>query len=134
MFVTYKGPITAMKRDFDLIRKLLIYFEKKEGPELVRVPTIEGYNELVIKYHLVLLYDAGFLRCETEKSTTSDRVIQVLPFDLTWDGHEFLDKIKNETIWNKVKDTIVQKGLSTSLLVINKLAAKFTVDLINHIK
>jgi len=93
----------------------------------------EGYDDLNIKYHLVLLYDAGFLRCEPEKSTTSDRVIQVIPFDLTWDGHEFLDKIKNETIWKKVKDTIVQKGLSTSLSVINQLATKFTIDFINQI-
>lgn len=30
---------------------------------------------------------------------------------LTWEGHEFLDKIREDTIWNKTKDTIVDKGL-----------------------
>jgi len=132
--VTYEGKEATMKRDFDLIRKLLIYFEEKEGPEPVRVPLIDGYDELIIKYHLVLLYDAGFLRCEPERSTTSDRVIQVLPFDLTWEGHEFINKIKNEKIWNKVKDAIVQKGLSLSLSLIHQLATKYAVESIDSIK
>ena len=53
-----------MKRDPELIRKLLLFFDEKPGPEHVKVPPIEGYDELAIKYHLVLLqlaHDANFL-------------------------------------------------------------------------
>jgi len=117
-----------MKRDFDLIRKLLIFFEEKPGPEHVEIPPIKGYDDLTIKYHLVLLYDAGFLRCEPVKSSTSDRVIYVLPFDLTWQGQEFLQKIRNETTWQKIKDVILSKGGVLAFSVINELATRFAVD------
>lgn len=30
---------------------------------------------------------------------------------LTWEGHDFLDSIKNDTIWNKTKESIKSKGL-----------------------
>ncbi len=99
-----------MKRDFDLVRKLLVYFEEKPGPEHVEIPPIEGYDELTTKYHLVLLHDAGLLRCDPVTSSSSDRVIYVLPFELTWNGHEFLAKIRDDGLWRKTKDTILSKG------------------------
>ena len=117
-----------MKRDFDLIRKILIFFAEKPGPEHVQIPPIEGFDDLTIKYHLVLLYDAGFLRCEPVKSSSSDRVIYVVPFDLTWQGHEFLEKIRNETTWKKIKETIMSKGGTLAFNVISELATRFTMD------
>lgn len=117
-----------MKRDFDLIRKLLMFFEAKPGPEHVMVPPIDGFDDLTIKYHLVLLYDAGFLRCEPVTSSTSDRVIYVLPFDLTWQGHEFLEKIRNETTWNKIKETILSKGGTFAFNIINELATRLALE------
>ena len=112
-----------MKRDFDLVRKLLIYFEEKPGPEHVEVPPIDGYDELTIKYHLVLLHDADLLRCEPVKSSSGDRVIYVLPFDLTWDGHEFLSKIRDDGLWRKTKDTILSKGCQLTFSTITTVAA-----------
>ena len=113
-----------MKRDFDLVRLLLVFFEEKATPELVQVPPIDGYDELMIKYHLVLLYDAGLLRCEPVKSSTSDRVIYVLPFELTWNGHEFLEKIRSETTWKKIRGAIQTKGGALAFSVIDALATK----------
>lgn len=117
-----------MKRDMELIRKLLLFFDEKETPEQVQVPPIDGYNDLTIKYHLVLMYDAGLLRCEPVTSTTSDRVIYVLPFELTWDGHEFLDTIRNDSVWQRVRETISAKGGSLAFSIISKLASKFALE------
>ena len=30
---------------------------------------------------------------------------------MTWEGNDFLDKIRDNSQWKKVKDTITQKGL-----------------------
>lgn len=111
-----------MKREFDLVRKLLIYFEEKPGPEHVEVPPVEDYDELTIKNHLVLLHEAGLLRCEPVTSSSSDRVIYVLPFDLTWDGHEFLAKVRDDGLWRKTKDTIVEKGGQLTFSTITAVA------------
>jgi len=120
-----------MKRDFDLVRKLLVYFEEKPGPEHVKIPPIEGYDELTIKYHLVLLHDAGLLRCDPVTSSSSDRVIYVLPFDLTWDGHEFLAKIRDDGLWRKTKDTILSKGGQLTFNTITAVATTLMKKMID---
>ena len=111
-----------MKRDFELVRKLLFFFEEKAGPKSIPIPPIEGYSEHEIMHHCVLLYDAGLLRCESVKSSSSGRVIEVIPFDLTWDGHEFLDKIRSDTVWSRVKSQVEGKGVTLSFNLINELA------------
>jgi hypothetical protein len=90
-----------MKRDFELIRKLLIHFEEKPNDKVEKCPPIEGYSEREIKYNLLLMDDAGLIRCERVMSSTSDRVIKVFPFSLTWQGHEFLEASRNNKIWKK---------------------------------
>ena len=119
-----------MKRDFELIRKLLLFFEEKESPEHIEVPPIDGYDKSTIKYHLVLLHDAGLLRCEPVQSSTSERIIYVIPFDLTWEGHEFLDKVKNETVWRKIRKVIAARGGSLAFNVVNELATRFAIELV----
>ena len=115
--------VTVMKRDLELVRKLLIFFDEKPGPEHVEVPPIQGYADSVIKYHLVLLHDAGYLRCEPVKSSTSDRTIYVLPFELTWAGHEFLEKVRDQHVWDEVIRDIKSRGfLSASVDFVKMLA------------
>jgi len=120
-----------MKRDFELVRKLLFFFEAKEDPSVIEVPPIEGYPENIIKYHCTLLYDAGFLRCEPVRSSTSERVIKVLPFELTWDGHEFLDNIRSEGAWQEIKKFSKEKGLALSFNIVNELAKKLIINVIS---
>src|SRR5215831_542469 len=83
------GNLDVMTRDFELIRKLLVFFDEKPDSHPVELPSIGGdYSEVQIKYHLVLMYESGFVNCEPIKSSTSDRTIRVIPFNLTWEGHE----------------------------------------------
>ena len=111
-----------MTRDIELIRKLLFFFDEKPGPEHVDVPPIPGYDDSTIKYHCNLLYDAGYLRCEPV-TTNTGRVIYVLPFELTWQGHEFLDSIRTQHIWDEVMRSAKDRGLvSTSVEYIKKMA------------
>ena len=41
---------------------------------------------------------------------------------LTWEGHEFLDKIRSDTIWNKTKDVIAKHGLPMVIDVVKDIA------------
>ena len=49
-----------MKRDMDLIRKLLFFFDEREEVDAVECPPIERHSELEIKHHMVLITQAGF--------------------------------------------------------------------------
>ena len=117
-----------MKRDLDLVRKLLLYFEEKAGPEHIQKPPIDGYDDSTVQYHLRLMHDAGLLNCETERSSsTPERVIRVIPFDLTWEGQEFLAKVRSEGVWQRIKSTITAKGSAFAFGVVNDLATKWAL-------
>ena len=99
-----------MKRDMDLVRKILLFIESKEDDHPIIEPPFEGYEKIIFLEHYHLLYEAGLIRAETVCSgSTPDRVIKVIPFGLTWTGHDFADTIKNEGIWNKAKDSVSSK-------------------------
>ncbi|MUL11871.1 DUF2513 domain-containing protein [Aliivibrio fischeri] len=96
-----------MKRDMDLIRKIVLHIESKEDDQpIIEIP-FSGYSELDFAEHYHLLYEAGLVRCEAICSgSTPSRVVRVIPFSLTWAGHDFADAIKSDTIWNKAKNKI----------------------------
>jgi hypothetical protein len=93
---------------FDLIRKLLLYFEAKADDRVETCPAIGDHSPLEIKYHLLLMDVAGFL----------GRTIYVLPMSLTWQGHEFLEAARNDKFWRRAKALVIEKSgaLSFELL------------------
>ena len=44
---------------------------------------------------------------------------------LTWEGNDFLDKIRDNSQWKKVKDVIVQKGLPLVIETIKTISSAF---------
>lgn len=49
---------------------------------------------------------------------------------LTWTGHEFLDAIRSDTVWNKTKQTFSSKGLDMTFDLIKTVAAGVTTSLL----
>lgn len=97
-----------MKRDMDLIRKILIEVEACEdpfGPEDKLM--INGYEKKIVSYHVKLLCQAGLLEGHELKEVGS---FKWLAGALTWEGHEFLDAARDETRWNKAKSLVVEKA------------------------
>lgn len=89
----------------DLVRGILLFLENRDSPASIRADEfpLEGRSVSEIQYHLNLIYQAGLINGEPTKSSTSDRIISVLPFDLTWEGHEFLDTVRDPKIWREAK-------------------------------
>jgi DNA-binding transcriptional ArsR family regulator len=92
-----------VKRDMELVRKLLLFLEEKPDHVVLEKLKLEDYDDSTIGHHLVLLYEAGYIEGEPQVSKSSKRVILLWPNRLTWDGYEFLAAARNETVWKKVK-------------------------------
>ncbi len=118
-----------MKRDLDLIRKLLLALEEKPGPEAVDTLKIQGYDDLTIKHHLLLLAQAKLIDYEPEQTKTG-RVIRVLGFNPSWQGYEFLDAVRDDTIWSKIKSEISDKAVSVPFEVLKSLALRIATGVI----
>ncbi len=93
-----------MHRDPDLIRELLLAFEKKDDLKIVEATSLVGDNHDVktVEYHLMLMAQAGLIDYEAFKSKSNpERLIRVMPFNLTWKGHEYLDAVRDQGVWQK---------------------------------
>jgi Hypothetical protein (DUF2513) len=102
-----------MKRDMELIRELFMAIEadvKNTTLPASQLNLKSDWAEDDVYYHLVLMTDAGFVESEPVKSL--QRIHNVLIKRMTWEGHEFLDKARSESIWSTAKETITKKGLS----------------------
>lgn len=116
-----KGAV--MKRDFELVRKLLL------GVEEGNIDLSE-FNQDQIRYHKALLIEAGL--AEGPKPHYSSRGSSEIPDKviirkLTWKGHNFIDAIREERRWQKVKNWVMENGKVLTIGTIQQaIAALFT--------
>jgi hypothetical protein len=69
------------------------------------------------------MYEAGLLDAEAIVSkTTPTRLVDVWPFGLTWEGHEFLDAMRNDTVANKVRSRLGGALANVPVTLIAELA------------
>lgn len=124
-----------MRRDLDLIRKILLAIETNTGRKIrdnyvSAFPGIEPLSSAVgepdigvIALHMALIVDCGY--------------VEVIPFArscflysdykiirLTSDGCDYLDSVRDDDIWNATKEKIKSVGGSATLEVIKSLAEK----------
>jgi hypothetical protein len=110
-----------MKRDMTLVREILLAIEGHpagQGPVDVHVP---GCSSEVISYHVKIMAEAGLI--EALNATTMQN-FSWKPTMLTWQGHEFLDAVRNDTVWRKTTALIKEKGGSVPFEVVKALAVK----------
>ena len=80
-----------MRRDPELVRKVLLFVEEK-GSRLFRGSiAIEGYERDAIVHHIYLLADGGFI--ELGRETLADKG----PLVLTWKGCDYLDELRSQS-------------------------------------
>ena len=113
-----------MERDWDLIRHLLLEIEKKQDTRPVDL-TIESHPASTVTYHLELLAAAGLIE---GIRTAGDAYY---PRGLTWQGHDFLDAIRDETVWNKTKRIMKEKVGSLSFDVLKTLASSVAKEVLD---
>lgn len=107
-----------MKRDMDLIRIILLELEKREdaiGEQPLRGFAIAGRTRQEVGYHLSLAKDAGLVLCDTAHRGFERGAFPAVPSfpypvvrRLTWQGHEFIDAFRDDTIWQRVKVGVVK--------------------------
>ena len=96
-----------MKRDMDLVRKILLELEdapyESGGLDL----ELEGYSPDQISYHVMLLNEAELIEANDLSTFGGPKWI---PKRLTWAGHEFIEASRDESRWEKAKNIMKEKG------------------------
>ena len=115
-----------MKRDMELIRKILLQIEDTVDNGVTYCLHINGYSMEQLAYHCSILYEGGYIHYYDNESFSDSFGVG----RLTWDGHDFLDKIREDTIWNKTKDTITEKGLPFVFDIVKSVSSEIIHGLI----
>lgn len=113
-----------MKRDMELVRKILLKIEEEYRSSSIINLRIDGYDMETVAYHCRILNDAGLVS-DYEGKYASNELYMFWVGPLTWDGNDFLDKIRDNSVWHKTKEVITQKGLPLVLDTIKTVANAF---------
>ena len=117
-----------MLRNWDIIRKILLKIEQLPTEDSTFTSNeLEGVDSESVAYHMRLLLESGLIigGCREALGPPLCHASR-----LTWEGHEFLDKIKNEALWLKIKTTARTKSVELSFSVIKDLAITLITSLI----
>jgi len=110
-----------MTRDWELVREILVKLEEKNDTKGgLRPEEFQSHSREVVSYHIKLLIQAGLV--EGKCSEALGAPLYCFADSLTWEGHTFLDNIRNDNVWNKVKTVLKNKGIELTFESI-KIAA-----------
>lgn len=107
-----------------MVKQILLAIE--DGADTNRLYEIEGYSEEEITYHARImaqreLIEIGIIDVSSKNSGMKREYELGAVGGLTWEGHEFLAAARNDTAWNKAKDTAEKKGLELPFEVFKTL-------------
>lgn len=97
-----------MRLDHDCIRDILLYVEENINEQNNRIAVgsliknmDSKYDAYTIKYHIIQLNQAGMFT----HVTIPDGNTPLLIMDLSWEGHSYVDNIRDNKVWSKVKSS-----------------------------
>jgi len=93
-----------MKRDMDLMRAIILDIEARGTPEEPIDPVVDGFNELEISYHVMLMEDAGLIRA-LDRSAIG--IFRWSAGGLTWLGHELVEQLRDDELWETAKRDVL---------------------------
>jgi len=109
-----------VKRDLNLIRKIIVTVEDGPTGFVHGDVNIDGYSHEEIGYHSYLIVNSGLAEGFDATSTT-DTSPDWRIRNLTAAGHDFADVARSDTTWNKATDMIKDKAGGVTLEILKQL-------------
>lgn len=118
-----------MKRDWECIREILRLLEAMPDTTSTLHPgKVDGWSQEEVSYNLYLLEQAGLVEAICRSS--SNAPMFCMGRLLTWQGHELLDKLNSQTLWNTIRAYARDKSVELSFEAITIMAKKGLEDLL----
>jgi hypothetical protein len=96
-----------MKLDKELVREILLAVEAHDEAQGWMTLKIEGRTDKEVSYHVMLLDEAGLL---SGISLGGMNTFEWQPKRLTYQGHEFLDTVRDGEVWRRTKEGAEKVG------------------------
>ena len=98
-----------MKRNMDLVREILLQVEATDPDKEVKLDVI-GHSEEEIGLHVELMIERELVKGIAVPSGDgrAHRIAFYEIYKMTWEGYDFLDAARNDTIWKKAKEKCLE--------------------------
>lgn len=113
-----------MKRDMDLVREILLKIEEEYESTAIISLKIDNYDMSTVAYHCKMMYEAGLVSSYNAQNS-NNKIYMFSVGSPTWEGNNYLDKIRDNSIWKKTKDTIASKGIPLIFDTIKTISTAF---------
>ena len=115
-----------MERSMDIVRDILLAIEKqhKSPSDILQKIEVKDYSEGDVIYHLELMINADLVRGNI-RQFLGPGLPHYTVHGLTWDGHEFLDSSRSQTIWTKTMDEVRKQGVGLNFKIIQSVMTKY---------
>lgn len=112
-----------MKRDLDLVRLILLRLEAAAvGEKLTSPMSFDGYDDAFVEEHVRLMSDAGLIDARIHALFGGRSLFAI--DRVTWNGYDYLDAVRPESIWLQVKRTARDKSISLTFEIAKALAVQ----------
>lgn len=118
-----------MKRDWDVIRKVLLVIEESHSARVFFKDLQSSINieEKDLQHQIRLMEEAGLL----DHMTVGEWHNLDLGWRLTWEGYELIDKIRDDTVWKKTKEVFKEKGVGLPFDLLGQVAGGVLKSMLN---
>lgn len=110
-----------MQLNPECVRDVLLTIESADIHQRITLDWLAGkinYDNDELWYTCIKLSEAGFLEVNTTRQIRSPLPVISIIRGLTYQGHEFLNEIRDDTSWGKIKEI----GKKVSIFSIKQLA------------
>ena len=101
-----------MKRDMDLIRRIALAVADLEYRHVLIDMEEEGVDAATFGMHAIWMKEAGLITADSREYSSWEEPPSVRIPRLTWQGCEFVDAIRDDTLWQKAKVSVLKPGMS----------------------
>lgn len=119
----------AMKRDMDLVRRILIEVETADSCVSIESMACDKYPLPVVGYHVELMTAHGLIDAKVSRDWGGN-VVNGSIKALTWSGCDYLDAIRDEGVWRRTKAAVSEAVGDTTLSTIKETASMVAIQLI----
>lgn len=124
-----------MKRDFELVRKIIRHVADADGyiefpAPLNTVMPEWGVIGKELAFHVRILMDAKYIIGHVQyRQDSKEYYIEIER--LTWDGCEFYESSADDSIWNRAMKFVTKHAPGVTLHVLQTVLARLIMEAIN---
>ncbi|MFV0552893.1 MAG: DUF2513 domain-containing protein [Anaerorhabdus sp.] len=119
-----------MKLNHDCVRELMLYLEENltigDSIEINQL-SLNAYTNEELLYASIKLIEADYL--DGKAFYFIDGNCDVSVSSLTWNGHQFLDNVRDDDVWKNTK-SVISKFSTVSIGIMSNVASQVISSLI----